>query len=311
MNSFYMLTKRNTKLFFKDKGMFFCSLITPLILLVLYVTFLGNAFKQTFVSVLPSELNISQNIIDGLAGGQLFASLLAVCCVTVAFCANMLMVQDKYTGARKDLLITQLKKSKLALSYYVATFVCTFIICIVATLACFIYLAVVGWYMSFLDCLIIFFDVLLLTLFGTVLSSLVNYFLNTQGQVSAVSGIVSSMYGFVCGAYMPIATFGVGIQKVLMFLPSTYASSLIKNHTLNGALTALKDSGIPTTVIEQIKDSIDCNLYIGGNQVDIGVCYAIVIATIVALIGVYVLINVIKTKSTKTNKKQLEQTNQN
>lgn len=29
---------RNIKLFFKDKGMFFTSLVTPMILLVLYVT---------------------------------------------------------------------------------------------------------------------------------------------------------------------------------------------------------------------------------------------------------------------------------
>lgn len=35
------LIKRNTKLYFKDKGMFFTSLITPLILLVLYGTFLS------------------------------------------------------------------------------------------------------------------------------------------------------------------------------------------------------------------------------------------------------------------------------
>ena len=35
------LIRRNCKLFFKDKGMFFTSLITPVILLVLYTTFLA------------------------------------------------------------------------------------------------------------------------------------------------------------------------------------------------------------------------------------------------------------------------------
>lgn len=38
----YTMILRNTKLFFKDKGMFFTALITPLVLLVLYVTFLGE-----------------------------------------------------------------------------------------------------------------------------------------------------------------------------------------------------------------------------------------------------------------------------
>ena len=35
MNGFLALIRRNTKLYFKDKGMFFASLITPVILLVL------------------------------------------------------------------------------------------------------------------------------------------------------------------------------------------------------------------------------------------------------------------------------------
>ena len=41
------LIKRNTKLFFKDKGMFFTSLITPAILLVLYAVFLGKFYSQS------------------------------------------------------------------------------------------------------------------------------------------------------------------------------------------------------------------------------------------------------------------------
>ena len=39
MTGLCALIRRNTKLYFKDKGMFFTSLITPLILLVLYSTF--------------------------------------------------------------------------------------------------------------------------------------------------------------------------------------------------------------------------------------------------------------------------------
>ena len=38
MSKLMNLVQRNTKVFFKDKGMFFTSLITPLILLLLFVT---------------------------------------------------------------------------------------------------------------------------------------------------------------------------------------------------------------------------------------------------------------------------------
>ena len=47
MTGLWALIKRNTKLYFKDKGMFISSLITPMILLVLYATFLGNGLSTT------------------------------------------------------------------------------------------------------------------------------------------------------------------------------------------------------------------------------------------------------------------------
>ena len=98
MKTAKILLKRNVKLFFKDKGMFFTALITPGILLVLYATFLANVYRDSFVSGLPTEAVISDRLIEGLVGGQLISSLLAVSCVTVAFCANFLMVQDKANG---------------------------------------------------------------------------------------------------------------------------------------------------------------------------------------------------------------------
>lgn len=78
MSTAFILIKRNIKLFFKDKGMFFTSLITPAILLVLYVTFLGNVYRDSFTSNLPDSLKLSEDIIEGLVGGQLISSILAV-----------------------------------------------------------------------------------------------------------------------------------------------------------------------------------------------------------------------------------------
>lgn len=48
------LIRRNSKLYFKDKGMFFTSLITPMILLVLYVTFLSRTYEGSFRSALAA-----------------------------------------------------------------------------------------------------------------------------------------------------------------------------------------------------------------------------------------------------------------
>lgn len=298
------LTKRNVKMFFKDKGMFFVSLATPLILLGLYIIFLGSMYTDSYTKAMPEGVVLSENVLDGLVGAQLFSSLLAVCAVTVAFCSNMLMVNDGVSGAQNDLLITPLKKSKLAISYYLASFISTLLICVVTTFVCFVYLAIVGWYLSFIDVILIFLDILILVMFGTALSSVVNYFLTSQGQVSAVGSIVSAAYGFVCGAYMPISSYGTGIQKVLSFLPGTYGTSLIRNHAMRGAFKEMNAQGVPETVIEGLKSSIDCNVEFFGNSVSIGAMYAIMIVSVITLVSVYVLLNVLVAKKSVNKQKK-------
>ena len=297
MSSLSALIRRNTKLFFRDKGMFFTSLITPVILLVLYVTFLGSIFQRTFESVIPVELNAPDGIINALVGGQLLSSLLAVCCVTVSFMSNMLMVQDKVTGARSDLTMTPVKRSILALSYYISTAISTLIICVLATAVGFIYLTSSGWYITFSDVLLIFADVFLLVMFGTALSSIVNCFLSSQGQMTAVGTIISAGYGFVCGAYMPISEFSDGLQKVLSFLPGTYGTSLIRNHIMSGAFDELSNIGVPAEEINAIKDAIDCNFYFFGDKVEQPVMYMIIGGSVVVLIAAYILLNILKRKN--------------
>ena len=140
MKTLYYVTARNMKLFFKDKGMFFTSLITPLILLVLFFTFLGNVYRDTFLSFVPDGVQVPAALADGFVGGWLLSSMLAVCCVTVAFCSNMQMVQDKVSGAEADLSVAPVKRSTLALGYFLSAAFTTLIICGAALCAGLFYL---------------------------------------------------------------------------------------------------------------------------------------------------------------------------
>ena len=288
------LIRRNTKLYFKDKGMFFTSLITPLILLVLYSTFLSNVYEESFRSALEAAgFAVDDALIDATVGGELISSLLAVSCVTVAFCSNLLMVQDKITGARRDLTIAPVKPGTLALSYYLATLLSTLLICFAAAGVCLGYLAFVGWYLTAVDVAALLLDMALLVLFGTALSSCVSFPLSTNGQGSAVGTIVSAGYGFICGAYMPISQFSEGLQKVISFLPGTYGTSLLRNHALRGVFEEMSAQGFPREVVEAVKDSVDCNLYFFGDKVDLSTMYLVLILGIVIVVGLYVGMNLL------------------
>lgn len=297
MKQISALIRRNIKLYFKDKGLFFVSLITPVILLVLFATFLANVYKVSFVSALPVGMALKDALINAMVGGQLVSSLLAVSCVTVAFCSNSLMVQDKLSGARRDLLVTPVRRSVLSVSYFAACTLSTLIVNFAAMGLCFAYLAITGWYLAAADVCLLALDVLLLTLFGVALSSCIHFFLNTQGQVSAVGTMVSAGYGFLCGAYMPISSFSAGLQRAMSFLPGTYGTALLRNHALAGAFREMRAVGFPAEIVESIRDSIDCNLYFFGEKVSIGTMYLVLCGTIAALSALYILFNLRKKKA--------------
>ena len=288
MKKIINLTIRNIKVYFSDKGMFLSSLITPAILLILYATFLSNVFQSTFVNAMPKGIELSKQLLNGLVKGQLVASLLSVSCITVAFCSNMLMVQDKVNENIKDLMITPTDKKTLVISYFLASFISTLIVNLFALILCLIYIASSGWFMNLMDVLLIVLNVVILTLFGCVLSSIINSFLSTQGQISVVGTIVSSMYGFIAGAYMPMSQFGAGLRKVLLYLPTTYGTALMKNSVMRGPFRELEKI-VPGNIVNSLKKSLDIGLLFNGNVVEASTMYLIVLMTIVVLFAVYVL----------------------
>lgn len=92
MKAVISLVNRNRKLFFKDKGMLFSSMITPVVLIVLYATFLEKVYRDTLNAALLNLITVSDKLINATVAAQLSAALLAVSCVTVTFCVNLTMI---------------------------------------------------------------------------------------------------------------------------------------------------------------------------------------------------------------------------
>lgn len=294
MQAVLALMSRNRKLFFKDKGMLFSSMITPVILIVLYATFLAKVYKDSFTSAIPDGITLSDKLLNGTVAAQLAAALLAVSCVTVTFCVNLTMVQDRANGTRKDFDISPVSKAKIYLGYFLSTVVNSLMVNGVALVLCLGYMYKMGWYMSVTDVLWVILDELLLVLFGSTLSSIISFPLTTQGQLSAVGTIVSAGYGFVCGAYMPISNFDSGLQKVLSYLPSTYGTSLIKNHMLQGIYREMERQQLPDEMIAAIRDTLDCNPVFRENVVTVQQMIIVMAGSILVFGGIYFLLTVIR-----------------
>ena len=295
------LTSRNIKLYFKDKMTFLVSLITPLILLVLFIAFLKSTYESSFISI-TQGFNLDQKLIDAFTGGWLFSSVLATSCITVAFCSGI-MVIDKINRANIDFMVSPVKKSTLQLSYVLANLFSTLIVTFVLLVVGLVYLACVGFYISFVDLLLIIFGIVVTSLFGTLLANIIWTFTHSQGVVSGVCTLVSALYGFICGAYMPINTMGAGMQGFVSLLPGTYATVLFRQGFLNGVLKEMGKT-LPNEMIEGIASGFDVKMSFFGHAVStLALILVITISTLV-LLGIFLLINSLKKKTAKKKRIQ-------
>ena len=96
---------------------------------------------------------------------------------------------------------------------------------------------------------------------------------------------------------MPISSFGSGLRKIVSFLPGTYGTSLLRNHSMRGVLNKMENDGLPSEAISGFKDALDCNIYCFNKAVPIPVMFTVICVSITLLIAAYVMLNIFKKKA--------------
>ena len=288
------LISRNIKLYFKDKFTFFISLITPFILFILFVTFLKTTYENNLEAIIQN-FSVNKKIINAFTGGWLFSSVLSTSCITVAFCSGM-MVLDKITKANIDFCVSPVKNSTLQISYVVANLITTLIVCSILFFIGLLYLTFIGFYLSFSDIILIVFNMILTSLLGCLIANIIWTFASSQGVVSSVCTLISAMYGFICGAYMPVNIMGETMKNVTSFFPGTYATVLFRKGFLNGTLNEMGKT-LPNEMVEEIAKSFDCSFKFFGNSVSTATMFLVLIGSITIFFIILFLVSKLKKKS--------------
>ncbi len=299
MKTLLIFTKRNIKYFFKDKVLFFTSLITPAILLFLFVTFLGQIYEDSVSSILKENINLIYNpnkFLNTFSFEFLCASLFSTCCVTIPFSVNLIMVNDKSKGMINDINVTPFSKVKLCISYYISTVFSSMIVLYFAFAICLICLGFIGFNLTFIDVLKCAIDILIMILFATSLSSVITCLIKSEGSMSALSTIVSSAYGFLAGAYMPLSQYNDAIRNLVSFLPGTYGTILFKKHFLAKTILELENASLDSKVIDEVKTMADINFEFFSYEIKEIECYLIIIISTFVFLGVYILLTILKSK---------------
>lgn len=265
MRDFIGFTRRNLLIYFKDILAVFFSLLTSIIVFVLYLLFL----KGTFVDALTGTLNGLENIVsssdmDMLVNGILLSGILGSAMITVPYTCLQTIVKDRETGVDSDICATPLKRWKIVLSYFTASSISSFIMTSLILTVGLVVLSFMGnMHLGFVQILSAYGLMLLGSVSSTALFMVILLFFKSSSTSTAFFGILSAAAGFVIGAYIPLSQFSEGVQTFCNIFPASHITSLIRNTLLSGIAESINTSigGLDNGMfISAVKETFNFNV---------------------------------------------------
>ena len=241
------LIKRNLLLFFKDWQSILFSLLTSIIVLVLYLLFL----KGTFVSAIQRAMEqypglasmVVEKDIDMFANLLLLTGILGSAMISVPFSCITTLVRDRANKVDYDILATPMKRGQIIFAYFVsAVLSSTLLTGIILTIGLVGIRMQGNIYMNASQVVKAFSIVALGSISASAIFMIIVLFFKTFSACEAFFGILSAASGFVIGAYIPISQFSNEVQTVCNLFPASQITIMLRNILLNGLLTHINTS---------------------------------------------------------------------
>ena len=239
--------KRNLLLFFKDWQSILFSLLTSIIVLVLYLLFL----KGTFVSAMQSAMEqypglvsmIAEKDIDMFANLFLLSGILGSAMISVPFSCITVVVKDRANKVDYDILATPMKREQIILAYFISAVLTSILLNSIILAVGLIGIRMQGnMYLNISQVVKAFSVVALGSISASAIFMIVVLFFKTVSACEAFFGILSAASGFVIGAYIPISQFSNEVQTVCNLFPASQITIMLRNILLNGLLEHVNTS---------------------------------------------------------------------
>ena len=247
MRGIWGLIKRNLLLFFKDWQSILFSLLTSIIVLVLYLLFL----KGTFVSAMQSAMEqypglvsmIAEKDIDMFANFLLLTGILGSAMISVPFSCITTLVRDRANKVDYDILATPLKRGQIIFAYFVSAVLSSTLLTGFILAIGLVGISLQGdAHLNAIQLVKSFAVVALGSISASAIFMIVVLFFKSVSACEAFFGLLSAASGFVIGAYIPISQFSNEVQTVCNLFPASQITIMLRNILLNGLLEHVNTS---------------------------------------------------------------------
>ncbi|MCR4677455.1 MAG: ABC transporter permease [Lachnospiraceae bacterium] len=291
MRGFFGIIKRNMSVYFKDIHAVIFSLLTSIIVFVLYLLFI----KGTFVNGLTEaskglEGFITSGDIEMFSNGFLLTGIMGSALITISYSCASIFVKDRETRVEDDVLTTPIRRAQIAASYYASSSICSFIMTsIIFTVGLLMIKANGDIYMTAGDVACAYGLVFLGSVSATAFFMVVVTFFKSVSASSAFYGILSAASGFVIGAYIPISEFSVGVKTFCNIFPASHVTVMFRNVMLNGILNRMNEKigGLDNgAFVDAVKESFTFQATLGEKAFSLGASgvYVAIIAAVCSVV---------------------------
>jgi len=265
MLELWSLVKRHMLRFLRDKTAVFFSFLSVIILLVLYMLFIGQSFTNfgSYNGVPIINENAGDNyeqvktflVIGVMMGGVLVINTMSL---SLGMMGNIIEDLDKHS--LDSFLVTPVKRSKIIISYYLAANIVTSVLSLFMWILTFLYAGVFNGTWFTFD---VFLKVSGLLVFYTFISTSIMIYITTLlksvNAFGTLSGILGTLVGFISGIYMPLNILPAAVVKFSSVVPFTHMAILLKTVLLEQPMEELLPYLSDTVFLDGIKESYGMN----------------------------------------------------
>ncbi len=276
------LTQRNLKMFFRQKSAVFFSLLSVIIIIALYLLYLGDVWRESFGDI-PG--------VAFLMDSWIMAGTLAVTSITTTMGAFGTMINDIETRVIKDFKSAPLKRYQIAGGYLVSAYVIGLIMSLATLILAEVYILIGGGELLPFGAMIKVLGVLLVSVMA---SSSMTFFLvsffNNSNTFGTASTVIGTMIGFLTGVYLPIGTLPSAMQWVIKLFPVSHSAALIKQIFLEAPIQQ-SFAGAPAAAVSDFNEFMGVTFSFGGYTMTPTV-HLIVLVAVSALFFALTVLNI-------------------
>ncbi len=274
MREIIYLTKRNCRVFLRDKAAVFFSFLSMLIILGLMVVFLGKMNSDELISVLAEyggERDTVQDQENATYLIQLWtlAGILVVNSVTVTLTVMGTMVQDETRKRIMAFYVTSVNRIKLSLGYILSSWLVGTGMCIITLAVGELYFVLQGHGLLAAVELLKLAGIIALSVFTfSALGYLLALFVHSDSAWSGILTIIGTLVGFAGGIYLPLSSLSETVQTVLKCIPVLHGAAMMREVCTAQAIRETFD-GLPEAVVDVFKERMGITLYRGDVQIEL------------------------------------------